>query len=163
MAGSVPISRAALGRRSRNKGKSFELVVRDHLRRGAPGLETLTVRRSSQAERAWDADLIIEGSNAPRWMLELWVECEHANDPDPRKKFAQATRDAKLAYARSGRFRTPVVIWRKTASRSVWFSTDVQSMFSLLHGGDPSSIHSGRGILVTMLLEDLLSALAGRA
>lgn len=162
MVGSVPVSRAALGRRSRNKGKSFELVVRDHIRRGAPGLETLTVRRSSQAERAWDADLIIEGSGIPEWMLELWVECEHANDPDPRKKFAQASRDASLASARSGRSRTPVVIWRKTASRSVWFSTDVPSMFRLLHGVAPPS-PSGRGILVTMLLEDLLSMLAGRA
>lgn len=154
-------TRSALGRRSRNKGKAFELVVRDQIRASLPHVTNLTVRRSLQAERAWDADLIVEGdSNLPAWLLSLWLECEHANDPDPRVKLEQARRDVARFTARMGRSRLPLVVWRKTRARSVYASTDVTTLFTLT-GRDFPAGTPGSGALVTMLLADLLSLLAG--
>ena len=154
-------TRSALGRRSRRKGKKFELVVRDHmlLHLEDPVFQgTLVIRRSSQAERAWDADLIIESPHAPEWLLGLWVECEHANAPDPWAKLTQAKRDAGAATLRSGRQRTPVVVWRETGSRTLWLSTDLPWMNELL--GLDSAV--GRGILVTARLDEVLPRLKGR-
>lgn len=160
--------RSALGRRSRNKGKSFELVARDHLLQhlAHPCFNgTLVIRRSSQAERAWDADLIIEATNAPDWLLGLWVECEHANDPDPWAKMAQATRDAAAATLRSGRQRTPVVIWRETGHRRLWFSTNLTWLNEVMgdaQEGYTAAEMRGHGILVTADLAEVLSRLRTR-
>jgi hypothetical protein len=155
-------ARTVLGRRSRNKGKAFELVVRDQIRAAMPHVANLTVRRSLQAERAWDADLIVEGDgNLPAWLLSLWLECEHANEPDPRAKLAQARRDVARYTARTGRSRLPLVVWRRTRSRSVHASTDMASLMSLV-GLDFPTGTPGSGALVTMLLSDLLSMMVGR-
>lgn len=155
--------RSAIGRRSRRKGKKFELVVRDHmlLHLVTPAFNgNLVIRRSSQAERAWDADLIIEGSNLPEWLLGLWVECEHANDPDPWAKLAQAIRDAGAATLRSGRQRTPVVVWRRTGERALWLSTYVPWLNELL--GHPTPTDGHWQILVTVRLDEVLTRLRGR-
>lgn len=164
--------RSALGRRSRNKGKKFELVVRDHIgmhlddpRFHVGGVSTLVIRRSSQAERAWDADLIIEATNAPQWMLDLWVECEHANDPDPVAKMVQAIRDASAATLRTRRQRTPVVVWRRTGERRLWCSTFLSWFDELLLGerlAIPAVEHPGHGMLATVELAALLRKLRAR-
>jgi len=155
-----------LGRRSRNKGQAFELVVRDQFRTAMPTLcDVLTVRRSSQSERAYEADLIIEGPGVPSWLCDLWVECQHANEPDPDSKYAQAIRDSNLAARRTGRARTPVVIWRKSKSRSMWFTTEVRHLLELL-GVQPAnrgpSLGVGFDLLVTVPLSKLLTDLAAR-
>lgn len=163
------VDRSALGRRSRNKGKKFELVVRDNLLMflddpvfHANGASTLVIRRSSQAERAWDADLIIEAVNAPQWLLGLWVECEHSNTPDPVAKMAQAIRDASAATLRSGRQRTPVVVWRRTGERRLWISTHAYWLAELL-GMEPA-LNAGplHGLLVTADLCEVLPRLRAR-
>lgn len=155
-------------RRSPRKGKKFELVVRDHLRlvaREEPWISGLTVRRSSQAERAWNADLIIEGVDAvPGWLLGLWLECEHANDPDPRAKFAQATRDVARYCTRTGRPRWPVIVWRRTGGRVLNATTSVDTLLQLLSLAGklaPSQISpSGAcGTLATMAFPELMQML----
>lgn len=166
------VDRSALGRRSRNKGKKFELVVRDHFsmhlddpRFHVDGISTLVIRRSSQAERAWDADLIIEASNAPEWLLGLWIECEHANAPDPAVKMVQAIRDAAIATKRSGRQRTPVVVWRRTGERTLWISTYASWLNELLDdqlSAGALSETRGHGLLVTAKLEAVLTRLRSR-
>ena len=162
------VSRSALGRRSRRKGPAFELVVRDHILEALVSRNTtdgLTIRRSSQAERAWDADLIIEGPPpVPQWLLDIWVECEHANDPNPAAKMVQAKRDAGAATLRLKRQRTPVVVWRRTGERTIWLSTELQFMLELLHAGNdlPPVPGHGTGLLVTCRLGEFLDAIARR-
>jgi hypothetical protein len=159
---SAAAARSAKGRRSRNKGKAFELVVRDQFKIVLPHVANLTIRRSLQAERAWDADLIVEGDgNLPAWLLSLWLECEHANDPDPKVKLIQARRDVERFIARTSRRRLPLVVWRKTHSRSVYASTDLATLLELL-GQDVPREMLGSGSLVTMLLTELLATLMDR-
>lgn len=125
--------------------------------------DVLTVRRSSQSERAYEADLIVEGPGVPSWLCDLWIECQHANDPDPDSKYAQAIRDSNLALRRTGRPRTPCVIWRKTRSRSLWFTTQLAYLTELL-GLMSRELPQGRAgdLLVTVPLSELLSALGSR-
>lgn len=168
----MAVDRAALGRRSRSKGQKFELVVRDHMlmhlddpRFHVDGVSTFVVRRSSQSERAWDADLIVEGVNVPDWLTGLWIECEHANEPDPRPKMVQAIRDAGIATVRSGKQRTPLVVWRRSGERTIWCSTYACWLMELL--GDEPSPHMGglplgHGLLVTARFEEVLSKLRSR-
>ena len=146
-----------MGLRSRRKGCEAELVVRDRFLAAFPMLQQLTVRRSSQAERAFESDLIIEGPNVPDWLTRLWVECEHANVPDPAKKYAQAQRDADINRIRMGRDRTPIVCWRKTASRTIWLSTGLLHLTSLLGFAQAPS-----NVLVTIELDEVLMLLAHR-
>lgn len=162
MVTAAPPDRSVLGRRSRRKGQGFELVVRDHFRAAMPQIrDALTVRRSSQSERAYEADLIIEGPGVPQWLCDLWVECQHANDPDPPSKYAQALRDSGLAMKRTGRERTPVAIWRKTKSRQLWLTTELGWLQVLLGFAMPSSCR-GSSLLITVPLSDLLRDLASR-
>lgn len=159
------IDRSALGRRSRNKGKKFELVARDHMLEAwisRPTTASLVIRRSSQAERAYEADLIIEGPpQVPRFLVDLWVECQHANMPDPASKLAQAKRDAGLASVRTHRVRTPVVVWRRTGERSLWLSTEYHYLCELLGHGQAESYASSAELLVTCPLGIFLD-LVGR-
>lgn len=158
----MTIDRSALGRRSRLKGKKFELTVRDHMLAGLPD-KSLSIHRTSQADRAWHADLMIESSTAPQWLLDLWVECEHAKEPTPAKKFEQASEDAFKASARCGRTRVPVVIWRRSGERRLWASTSLAWLMNL-NGAplDPLGFCPGAEKLVTMALGDLLDVLGKR-
>lgn len=151
--------RSSLGRRSRNKGKSFELVIRDRviLAFGAQ-LPNLIVRRSSQAERAHEADLIIEGPGVPTSLSLLWVECEHAKAPDPRAKWAQACRDSAIFTKKMAIVRHPVVCWRKNGERTLWATASLDSLSSILGNTLPSN---GETMLVTARLDDLLAAMGG--
>ena len=151
-----------MGIKSRRKGVAFELVIRDHIGRAFKGtLPGLVVRRSSQAERAYEADVIIEGPDVPQWLRDLWVECQHADATDPATKYAQGLRDAILATKRTGRTRVPVVAWRKTGARSVWLTTSSVTMIELLAPGT-SVLYPARAevVLVTALLDEVLAARA---
>jgi hypothetical protein len=146
-----------LGRRSRRKGKSFELVVRDRIllafREKCPGL---IIRRSSQAERAHEADLIIEGPGCPARLSMLWVECEHAKAPDPRVKWAQACRDSAEYTRKMAVERYPLVCWRKNGERTLWATAALDSLSMILNNRLP---YAGGSLLVTLRLDDLLSSM----
>jgi hypothetical protein len=155
-----------MGARSRRKGCAAELVVRDRIRAAFPQLPMMTVRRSSQAERAYESDLIIEGPGVPSWILKLWTECEHANNPDPVIKYAQAVRDAERWEKRMQTFRTPIVCWRKTGSRTIWLSTSMANLNHLLYsqfterGAGEVAMAIADKLLVTVDLDLVLHAMS---
>lgn len=101
-----------MGRLSREKGKDFEQrVARDIL--GV--LPKATVHRSSQADRAYEPDVVIT-ADAPLLAKLLWLECQDSRQPAPLEKLAQAERDT--AHLRV--VRLPVVVWHRTAARAVY-------------------------------------------
>lgn len=157
--------RSAVGRRSRRKGQEFELAVRDRLTEAFVSQTNtdpengLCVRRSSQAERAYEPDLIIEGPGVPLWLCNLWVECEHANAPDPGKKMEQAKRDAALAIQRTRRDRVPVVVWRETGRRVIWLSTTLPILNELIGGVWPVA-NRASDLLVTVELGSALDLMS---
>jgi hypothetical protein len=154
----MTVDRSAIGRRSRGKGQAFELTVRDRLTEAFVSQSRtdpdngLTIRRSSQAERAYESDLIIEGPGVPQWLCDLWVECEHANVPDPWKKLEQAKRDAGLAITRTRRDRMPIVVWRETGKRIIWLSTTLPILCELVGGHRAGDGVHGTDLLVTVEL-----------
>lgn len=151
-----------MGLRSRVKGKTFEREVRDHIQRAFAHLDSLTIRRSSQAERAYESDLIIEGPNIPHHLTTLWVECEHANKPNPIKKYAQAIRDCELYVIRMQRPRVPIVCWRGTGERTVRLTTTLFNLNLLLLGIGSGSESEAAPLLVTTPLDEALAVLARR-
>ena len=152
-----------MGLLSRNKGKSFEREIGQRFRTAlTPCLPTLTVRRSSQAERAYEADLIIEGPDVPAFITTLWVECQHAKRAhiDPPGKHRQAVRDSAEFAARTRVVRTPVVCWRANGERTVWLTATMGDLASLLALPRPDV---GADILATVALDAALGALASRS
>lgn len=155
------------GKRNREKGKEFERVVADAMKIVFNHHPTyfkaypLEVRRSSQAERAYEADVIIESPAAPQWLLDMWIECENAKDPKTEDKMAQAIHDAAQATLRTSRQRTPVVVWRPFNTRTIWLSTYASWLDELLGAAD-SARHPGHGLLVTAKLEDVLLRMRAR-
>ena len=97
------LAQSRRGRRNREKGKIFERQVAAQM---IPVLncpafgDTLVIRRSSQAERAYEADVMIEAQNAPSWLTDMWIECENAKEPDTKAKLEQAIHDAGKAMLR---------------------------------------------------------------
>lgn len=152
-----------MGLRSRTKGKVFETTVRHAFERLGAVLPELVVRRSSQAERAHEADLIIEGPGVPDWLSGLWVECQHANNTDPAAKYEQAVHDSQIYVRKMARWRTPMVCWRKTATRTIWATAGLADLVALT-GGDlnGSPEFPGGRMLVTAPLDEVLAALAAR-
>ncbi len=158
------LQRSKRGRRSRVKGKEFERAVAEQLCMVlfCSRFEgTLVIRRSSQAERAYEADLIIEAQHAPSWLLDMWVECENAKVPQTASKMEQSIRDAANATLRTGRQRTPVVIWREAGTRTFWFTTHHSWLDELL-GNTISADHPGHGLMVTAELHSVLRKLRAR-
>jgi hypothetical protein len=99
---------AVMGRMSREKGKRFERAIAAELRKRWPDA---VVRRSSQAERAYQSDVFIEGG--PPLLSRLWLELQDARNPTPLAKLEQAERDISAA----GGFRLPVVVWHRIGER----------------------------------------------
>ena len=110
-----------MGRMQREKGKRYERHIAAELRTFWP--ETI-VRRASQAERADNPDVFIEGG--PRLLSRLWLELHDARNPSPLSKLEQAERDvdAYQAGRRVGdRERLPVVIWHRIGERQSQVTT----------------------------------------
>ena len=100
------------GKMSRTKGHNFERRIASELRELWPGAD---VHRSSQADRARESDVVIDGA-APEIARALWLELQDARDPNPNGKLAQAEFDiAKLAEPRTER--VPVVVWHRIQER----------------------------------------------
>lgn len=107
-----------MGGMSTRKGKVYEREVARILRAAWPGAD---VRRTSQADRAGNSDVVAVGHP----LLErLWLELNDARKPNPLAKLQQAERDVDRANARLvGRApfeqgRLPVVIWHRIRERS---------------------------------------------
>lgn len=130
------------GRTSNRKGKTFErrvaAEIRDALGDRWPGA---VVRRSSQADRAGNSDVRVEGHPV---LSALWLELTDARAPDPRAKLAQAERD--VAAAGGGRW--PVVVWHRLGERSTQATMRLGTLLWALSDGD-----SGlpRGALATVV------------
>lgn len=99
-----------MGKLSREKGHDFERQIARDLRALWPGAD---VHRSSQADRARESDVVIEG-NAPALAKDLWLELQDAREPNPRKKLIQAQGDVRRSSPG-----IPVVVWHQLAKRSI--------------------------------------------
>src|SRR5690348_17139606 len=100
----------------REKGKRFERQIAAVLRGVWPDA---VVRRASQAERADNPDVFVEGG--PALLRRLWLELQDAAQPTPALKLAQANGDRReWEHKRPGEpERYPVVIWHKLGARTI--------------------------------------------
>jgi hypothetical protein len=143
----------------RIKGRAFEQLIVRTLTKALPG----TVwHRSSQADRAWDADVVCESGNAIA--QRLWLELCHAKHVDVRDKLEQGERDA----AKSDRAMTanadvpsrlPAVVWRKSGAKHVNVTMRLATLIQIAHrlpGHYEPVATRGNGVLVTMELGEFL-------
>ncbi len=144
--------RAAVGRRSRNKGAAFERLVVNMIKGAWPDVD---VRRGKQSHLADEPDVVVTAADVRG---DLWIECQHANAPSPASKMDQARRDSERADDTPlSETRVPVVVWRRTGARAILATTSLTILVWLIHG----DMRAGAGdVLVTVDLADLLSALA---
>jgi len=128
-----------MGKKSRTKGKAFERRIARALRERWPDA---LVRRSSQAECAYNADVFIEGG--PALLSSLWLELHDARKPIVAKKLAQAERDVvNQATARTYAMTScvPIVVWHKLGERSIQVTMRSWSFAWLAYGeSHPSSM-----------------------
>lgn len=140
-----------MGRMQREKGKRFERQIAAELRAIWPDA---VVRRASQAERADNPDVFVEGG--PAILGRLWLELQDAAQPTPLVKLDQAENDAFTWGAmRTGIVRLPVVVWHKLGARTVnvtmrlWVLDHVRGAGAALGSDD----------VVTMCLDSFLRIL----
>ena len=106
-----------MGAMQREKGKRFERDIAARLREVFPAAD---VRRSSQADRAANSDVVVTGDP----LLErLWLELQDARDPTPLAKLQQAERDIAVARRTGVNLRMPVVIWHRIRERASQVTT----------------------------------------
>ena len=98
-----------MGALSRRKGRSMEQDIATMYRHRWPGV---VVRRSVQAHRAYEPDVVVEGYVVPHY--QLWTECFHGKAPAPLVKLDQAERDV-AALTQPDKW-LPIVVWRKHGS-----------------------------------------------
>lgn len=153
------ITRSQLGRRSRTKGSSFERTIKNRLKQvlglSWPGV---VIRRSVQADRAYEPDVVIEGVDVPELIRDLWLECNHSKEPNPGVKLAQALRDSSIARMATGRHRIPMVVWRRNKARTDNVTTTL-AWLNYCTGMAYDDLHSE--VEVTLPFEDLLKLLVG--
>lgn len=137
----------------RNKGKKFEREVAALLR---SKFATSTVRRASQAERAYQSDVFIDG---PGILPKLWLELQDAREPDPELKLEQAERDVTNLKPKCARL--PAVIWHKYREKRCWATCRVSVLAELMGLKVPKGAGQLADIVVTMDLEDFFDVLVG--
>lgn len=105
-----------MGKMQREKGKRFERQIAAELRAIWPDA---VVRRASQAERADNPDVFVEGG--PPLLGRLWLELQDAAQPTPALKLAQADGDRREWERKrpDAPGRLPVVVWHKLGSRVI--------------------------------------------
>lgn len=139
----------------RTKGKAFERKVAAIIRARWPGA---LVRRASQAERAHNPDVFVEGG--PKLIQRLWMELQDSATATPAKKLAQAVRDVEAdprTYA-SGEHRLPVAITHQLGSRTIEATIGLDDLMDI---ADPDRIHcEEHSIAVTMRLDAFLALIA---
>lgn len=142
-----------MGLMSRVKGKRYEQKIAALFRAHWP---EAVVRRASQAERADNPDVMVEG---PGVLERLWLELQDARSPTPLLKLGQAESDAfAWATAITGRPRRwPVVVWHRTGARDanatmpLWVVDEIRGVQE----------RTFRAETVTMDLRDFVGLLKG--
>lgn len=137
---------------SREKGKVFERGIARNLREAMPGA---TVRRSQQAHRAYEPDLVIEG-NAPLLAKRLWLELTDSRAPSPLDKLAQAERDTSRLSPTG--YPLPIVVWHKTGGRSVQATMRLATLVEVMGMGLPLG-PNWAGLPVTVDWQQVLARL----
>ena len=141
-----------MGKMQREKGKRFERQVAEILRGYFPGA---TVHRSSQADRAFASDVVVEG-DAPDMARAIWWECQDAREPTPRAKLEQAERDIAGRELLDG-IKHAVVVWKKTGGRTVHVLMRLETMARCMRTSWPSMSNL---VVVQLEIGEFLSALA---
>lgn len=148
-----------MGKHSRTKGRSFEqLIATQYRMRWAAA----TVRRSLQAHRPYEPDVVIEGDDVPAWVRALWTECQHADAPQPLVKLAQAERDILKAEAAGrgepvpGHLWLPIVVWRKSGAGVVNVTARLGVVLDLI--GGETTRHS---LVITLPFAEFLRSIRG--
>lgn len=116
-----------MGMLSKRKGKSFEQRIARQLRERWPDA---LVRRSSQAERAYNADVFCEGG--PSMLSALWLELHDARKPIVKSKLEQAERDVITLGLEAKR--SPIVIWHKLGERTIQATMRLYMLAWLAYG-----------------------------
>lgn len=110
-----------MGLLSRTKGKRFEQQIARVLRAHWPAA---IVRRASQAERADNPDVFVEGG--PPVLSRLWLELNDARVPRPLEKLQQAESDIEQWLRRRPMAlvnRMPAVVWHRLGERTSYVTT----------------------------------------
>lgn len=145
-----------MSRLSRVKGRTYEQRIARELRAAMPDA---TVRRSQQAHRAYEPDLVIEG-DAPAIARRLWLELTDSRAPSPLDKLAQAERDT------AGHTRPPcplcLVVWHRTGAKSIQVTARLGVLCEVL-GGEPTPVEGWLGVPVTVDWQQVLGRLRGLA
>lgn len=118
-----------MGKISRTKGRSFEQAIARKLRERWPDMD---VRRSSQAERAYNSDVFVTGHPV---LESLWLELQDARNPTPAAKIVQAERDIDAGGLIATR--APVVVWHRLGERVVHVTTRLWVLDKMRRTIDP--------------------------
>lgn len=141
----------------RRKGRAFEQRIARLIRSRFPGVE---VHRSSQADRAYDADLVCAGHPA---LERLWLELTDGRAPNVKAKLEQAERDVndrRYVAALYPSRRLPIVIHHRLGERTTYASMRLTTLLLATVGieGSDDGVNGGDS-LVTMGLEDFFEVL----
>lgn len=126
-----------VGRLSSAKGKAFERLIVNTIKSAlGPGS---VVRRSSQADHAYNSDVVVESSGT--WLDNAWLELTTGSVSWAKveAKIEQAKRDLALRRPSA----VPCVVWRVRGHRNIWMTKT-----------------NSAGILATTNLDDELALLA---
>ena len=148
-----------MGLLSRTKGKVFERRICAILRERWPDI---VVHRSSQADRAYQADIVVE-SGGPAVLRKLWLECHDSKAPNPRAKLEQAERDlCALIPEWHWLYDSPtaVVVWHRTGERTHWVTMRLHGLV-LMPGASDAVVTDDLPQLVTLELGEFLDMLEG--
>lgn len=147
-----------MGAMQRRKGAAFERRIAAELRAAMPGA---TVRRSLQAHRAYESDVVVEG-NAPLVARRIWWELCDSRAPSPLDKLGQAERDTAYLpryvddHWAPSLETLPLVVWHRTGAKSVQVTARLGVLCEVL-GGEPTPVDGWLGTPVTL---DWLQVLA---
>jgi len=131
---------------SRTKGHSHERAVAAAYRARWPHL---TVRRSQQADKAYEPDVVVEG-------VPLWTECCVGAKPNPVVKLEQAERDVE----RFTEEMLAVVVWRKSGERTTWATMRAHTLLASWGGEFDALLYSvsAPDMVVTVDFDEWLAA-----
>jgi hypothetical protein len=135
---------------SGSRASAFEQKIAAMIRARWPGA---LVRRASQAERAHNPDVFVEGG--PRILQRLWMELQDSAHPTPSKKLEQARRDVERdprSYAH-GEHRLPVAITHKLGSPTIEATIRLCDLLDIV---EPALIHCDEQDVVTIELDAFL-------
>lgn len=141
-----------MGKISRTRGANFERRIAARLRKQWPDA---TVRRSQQAHRAYESDIVVEG-DAPKMACMIWWELTDAAQPNPPVKFVQAQHDLD---ALGNKRRIPIVVWHKKRALGIHVTTSI-GWFDFIRGLYQVDGPRNDTALVTIDLDDFLRMVA---